>query len=215
MTHYQIAKEEFAFYGQEGVHLQNLLAILIGPQAEPAVTGQLAALGIKGLNRLSREELMMYACIDEDAAERILAALSMGILFSKFQREERVAIHSPRDAYKLLKDMAPLEQEHFEVLYLNTKNEVLARRNLFKGTIHSCFVHPREIFREAYKVGAASFICAHNHPSGDPSPSEADIWLTRRLLECGETLQISLKDHIIIGQGCFFSMKEKGYLSKI
>jgi DNA repair protein RadC len=211
MNHYQIAREALTLYGQEEAQLQNLLAVLIGPEAEPAVTGELAALGVDGLSQLSREELMNFPGICAEAAERILAALSFGFLFTKHKKKARYILRSPDDAYKYLEDMSFLQQEHFDVVYLNSINEVVGRRNIFKGTINACVVYPREVFKEAYKLGAAAIICAHNHPTGSPIPSREDIEVTKRLAEVGRILGIEMLDHIIIGHGCFTSLKEKGY----
>uniref|UniRef100_UPI000E341953 RadC family protein n=2 Tax=Aeribacillus TaxID=1055323 RepID=UPI000E341953 len=97
-------------------------------------------------------------------------------------------------------------------LYLNTKNQVLHKQTIFIGSLNTSIVHPREVFKEALKCSAASFICIHNHPSGDPSPSKEDIEVTRRLSECGKLIGIELLDHIIIGERKYVSLKEKGYL---
>ena len=108
-------------------------------------------------------------------------------------------------------EMSVLSQEHFVVLFLNTKNQVLHKKTIFIGSLNASIVHPREIFREAVKRSAASIICAHNHPSGVPTPSPEDIDVTTRLMEAGLIIGIDLIDHIIIGDHQFISMKEKGY----
>ncbi|WP_113387191.1 RadC family protein, partial [Bacillus pumilus] len=100
----------------------------------------------------------------------------------------------------------------FTCLYLNTKNQVLHKHTVFIGSLNSSIVHPREIFKEAFKRSAASFICVHNHPSGDPTPSREDIEVTQRLFECGKLIGIQLLDHLVIGDQKFVSLKEKGYL---
>ncbi len=100
----------------------------------------------------------------------------------------------------------------FTCLYLNTKNQVLHKHTVFIGSLNSSIVHPREIFKEAFKRSAASFICVHNHPSGDPTPSREDIEVTQRLFECGQLIGIQLLDHLVIGDQKFVSLKEKGYL---
>jgi DNA repair protein RadC len=105
-----------------------------------------------------------------------------------------------------------LSQEHFVCLYLNTKNQVLHKQTIFIGSLNASIVHPREVFREALKRSAASIICLHNHPSGDPAPSREDIEVTKRLVECGKMIGIDVLDHLIIGENKFVSLKEKGYL---
>ena len=108
--------------------------------------------------------------------------------------------------------MKHLTQEHFVVLFLDTKSFVVSKKTIFIGSLNKAIVHPREVFKEAIKRSSASVICAHNHPSGDPTPSEQDIGLTHRLYEAGELIGIKLLDHLIIGDDQFVSLKEKGYL---
>ncbi|OXS67536.1 DNA repair protein RadC [Lysinibacillus sp. KCTC 33748] len=97
------------------------------------------------------------------------------------------------------------------VLFLNVKNQIIHRKTIFIGSLNASIVHPREIYREAVKRSAASIICAHNHPSGVPTPSDEDIEVTRRILEAGYIIGIDLIDHLIIGDHQFISLKEKGY----
>ncbi|UOE58135.1 RadC family protein [Cytobacillus oceanisediminis] len=211
--HFQIAKEEFSLYGNEGTQLQNLLALLIGQSAEPAITGQLAALGINGITQLSKEELMEYPGIGEMSATRINAALALASLAIKRANDTRYIIRSPEDAAKYLDELKHLQQEHFVAVYLNTKNQVISKKTIFIGSLNSCIVHPREIFKEAYRLSSASVIVAHNHPSGNRNPSREDIEMTKRLAETGRVLGIELIDHIIIGDGSFTSLKESGYIN--
>lgn len=97
-------------------------------------------------------------------------------------------------------------------MYLNTKNQVLHRQTIFIGSLNASIVHPREVFKEAFRRSAASIICIHNHPSGDPAPSREDIEVTKRLVECGKIIGIDILDHLIIGDKKYVSLKEKGYL---
>ncbi|HED24894.1 MAG TPA: hypothetical protein ENN91_07195, partial [Firmicutes bacterium] len=103
-------------------------------------------------------------------------------------------------------------KEYFKILLLNTKNLIIAREEVSVGSLNASIVHPREVFAAPIRKSASSVIFFHNHPSGDPSPSEEDIALTRRLMEAGDILGIKVRDHIIIGDGCYFSFKEKGLL---
>ena len=129
-------------------------------------------------------------------------------------------LSDPRSVYQLMLPTASgLEVEKFWVLCLNRKNRLIKRCEVTSGTASSSLVHPREVFREAIRSGALSLIGAHNHPSGDPSPSSADIQVTRQLREAGKTVSIELLDHIIIGdehhdphQKGFYSFKEAGLL---
>ena len=97
------------------------------------------------------------------------------------------------------------KKEYFKVFYLNTKNEVTATEDASIGNLNSSIVHPREIFRNAVKKGAAAIIVVHNHPSGNPLPSQNDIDITKRLVEAGELIGIPVLDHLIIGDGSYIS----------
>jgi DNA repair protein RadC len=121
-------------------------------------------------------------------------------------------ITQPKDAYEYLKFMALQPEENLMVLCLNTKNRVIHSESVSKGSLNASIVHPREVFVSAIKVRAASVIVVHNHPSGNPEPSAEDISITSRLKECGKIIGIELLDHIIIGDGTFVSLKEKGVL---
>lgn len=105
-----------------------------------------------------------------------------------------------------------MQKEHFVCLFLNTKNHVIGQETLSMGSLNASIVHPREVFRAAIKCSSASIICAHNHPSGDPTPSPEDISLTARLLQAGEIIGIDVLDHLIIGDSSFVSLKEKGHM---
>ena len=127
--------------------------------------------------------------------------------------DDRYVIRSPEDAAAyLMTEMTALTQEHFVVLYLNVKNEVLHKKTVFIGSLNSSIVHPREVYKEAVKYSAASIICLHNHPSGRPDPSPEDIEVTKRLAEAGSVMGVELFDHVIIGDHRFISLKEKGYM---
>src|SRR5699024_5960782 len=130
-----------------------------------------------------------------------------------YKPEERYVIRSPEDgADYVMEELRNLNQEHFVALFLNTKNQIIHSQTIFIGSLNASIVHPREVFREAVKRSAASIIVAHNHPSGDPTPSQEDIHVTRRLVESGKMIGIEVLDHLVIGNRKFVSLKEKGYL---
>ncbi len=126
---------------------------------------------------------------------------------------DHIYIHSPQDIYmQVFREMYP-DRETFIALYLNTKNRVLKKEIVSFGSINQNIVHPREVYKDAVLLSAASVACAHNHPSGDPTPSREDLDLTERLYKAGEIIGISLLDHVIIGgEGQYYSMKERGNL---
>lgn len=111
-------------------------------------------------------------------------------------------------AQHLIQKTRDLEQEHFILLTLNTKNQIIRRRTLFIGTLNQSIAHPRDIFREAIRDNAAQIIIAHNHPSGDPTPSEADSVFTSRLTEICELIGIQMLDHLILGESTYYSYAE-------
>ena len=139
--------------------------------------------------------------------------MELGRRMNQYKPDERYIIRSPEDgADYVMEEMRSLNQEHFVVLFLNTKNQIIHRQTIFIGSLNASIVHPREVYREAVKRSAASIIVAHNHPSGDPTPSQEDIHVTRRLVESGKMIGIELLDHLVIGDRKFVSLKEKGYL---
>ena len=126
---------------------------------------------------------------------------------------QTLTISSPKDAYEMIKDqLQDLDREQFIIACLNTKNEPTNISVVSVGTLNKAIVHPREVFKTAILSNAASITAFHNHPSGETTPSQQDIQLTNRLYEAGELLSIKLLDHLIIGDGTFTSLKEKGYL---
>ncbi|MBS7427727.1 DNA repair protein RadC [Virgibacillus sp. 19R1-5] len=202
-------------------HVSNaeLLAIILGSGTREESVISLANRllmhfeGLKLLNDATIEELTAIKGIGTAKGVLILAAMELGKRMNGFQPEERYVIRSPEDgADYVMEELRSLNQEHFVALFLNTKNQIIHRQTIFIGSLNASIVHPREVYREAVKRSAASVIVAHNHPSGDPTPSQEDIYVTRRLVESGKMIGIELIDHLIIGNRNYVSLKEKGYL---
>lgn len=198
---------------------QELLAILLGSGSKEESVMTLAGRvlmhfeGLKLLHDATIEELTAIKGIGPAKGVQILAAIELGRRMSQYKPHEKYVIRSPDDgASFIMEELRMLKQENFVVLFLNTKNQVIHRQTIFVGSLNASIVHPREVFREAVKRAAASIIVAHNHPSGDPTPSQEDIQVTRRLVESGKMIGIELLDHLIIGDRKFVSLKEKGYL---
>jgi DNA repair protein RadC len=125
--------------------------------------------------------------------------------------DERPQITSPADAANLLMlEMGHLEQEHLRLLLLDTKNRVLASPTIYKGNVNTSVIRVSELFREAIRHNSVALIIAHNHPSGDPTPSPEDVRVTRQIFEAGKLLDVEVLDHLIIGQGRYVSLKERG-----
>lgn len=166
--------------------------------------------GLPGLARATVAELSAVNGIGDAKAVQIKAALEMGKRMVVSAPEERPRVSSPADAANLLmSEMMFLEQEHLRVILLNTRNEVLSTPTIYQGSLNTSVVRVGELFRSAVRTNAAALIVAHNHPSGDPSPSPEDIKVTRQLVKAGDLLDINVLDHIIIGRQRFVSLKER------
>lgn len=162
------------------------------------------------LAKTSLQELMSLDGIKEAKAIELQAAFELGrrIAFEEVKQLNR--IESPKDLVDYLTQLIGFEkQEHFIVLFLNQKNQVISSKILFVGTLTNASVHPREIFKEALRIGCAKIICAHNHPSGDPSESDADIQITESIVACGKIVSIPVLDHIIVSKNSFISFRQK------
>ncbi|KHF40942.1 RadC family protein [Halalkalibacter okhensis] len=212
-------RERLLQEGPQALTNQEILAIILrnGTRKESVlqVAQHLLAKfdGLMLLKDAAIEELCTVNGIGEAKAVELAAAIELGRRIHSMQPDERYVIRSPEDVSNyVMEDMRFLQQEHFDCLYLNTKNQVLLRKTIFIGSLNASIVHPREVFKEAFRRSAASIICMHNHPSGDPTPSREDIEVTKRLAESGKVLGIELLDHIIIGDRKFVSLKEQGYV---
>ena len=210
-------RERLARLGPQSLSSAELLAILlrVGVQGENAVQVGARLLqkfeGLAGLQRASYEDILRQHGVGEAKSAQIKAAVELGRRLAVESPEERPKINSPEDAANLVKyEMSALEQEHLRVLLLDTRNHVLAIKEIYRGSLKSSQVRVGEIFRAAIRRSAAALIVVHNHPSGDPTPSPDDIAVTRAIVEAGVLLDISVLDHLVIGQGKWVSLKERG-----
>ncbi len=170
----------------------------------------LQAYTVNELSKITVSELTSISGIGNAKALSILAAFE---LFKRGSIQTKKKMISPEDVNEYLKyDLHELKQEHFVGIYLDSKNNIISSKTLFIGTLSMSVVHPREIFNWAVRLSAASIIVAHNHPSGDPTPSPADVEVTKAIKTAGDTMSIALIDHIVIGKDGFISMKELGYV---
>lgn len=212
-------RERFIQFGPGSLSNQELIAILLRTGTKDESVLQLSNRllnhfeGLRLLKDATLNEITQIKGIGVAKAIQILAAVEIGRRISNLNYNERYVIRSPEDAANYcMNDMRFLAQEHFVCLYLNTKNQVIHKQTIFIGSLNASIVHPREVFKEALRRSAASLICLHNHPSGDPTPSREDIEVTKRLTESGKIIGIELLDHVIIGENKYVSLKEKGYL---
>lgn len=149
---------------------------------------------VKGISK-SKAEILVCA------VEMVKRGLNQGMGIAP-------SISCPEDGAHLVSDIKNQKKEYFVALFLNSRNQVLCRENVSIGSLNASLVHPREVFAPAIGSAAASVILAHNHPSGDPTPSREDIELTRRMVSAGEIMGIEVLDHLVIGRDRFLSMKE-------
>jgi DNA repair protein RadC len=167
--------------------------------------------GLEGLAKASFGELCGEHGLGEAKAAQVKAALELGRRLLSAQPQERASVHSPQDVANLLMaEMGLLEQEHLRLLLLNTKNQVLAVPEVYKGSVNSAQVRVGELLRDAVREGCPALIVVHNHPSGDPTPSDDDVEITRQLVEAGRLLGVDVLDHIVIGRQGFVSLRERG-----
>lgn len=213
-------RERLLKHGIEALSAQEILALILGrgiKDESVIVTAQklLSTFGnLKNIAAASMEELTKIKGIGPAKAAQIKAAFELSKrLEDSSDKDQKTTVKSPEDAIKSVKNqLKGKKKEHFLVLSLDTRNHLINTQTISIGSLDSSIVHPREVFKEAISSTAASVIFAHNHPSGDPTPSEDDIKLTKRLVEAGEILGIEVLDHIIICDKDYISMKSKNLL---
>ena len=201
--------------GAEKMEDRELLAILLGSGYKDHSALALADRlleehgGVMGISKASSEELMRVKGIGPGKACSLLAAFELADRRIS-PKGRKVVIRSSQDASHVLeKNLRGLKREHFQILLLNTKNHLLGIDTISIGSLNSSIVHPRELFASAIRRSAAAIILAHNHPSGDATPSKEDIEVTRRIRQGGQLLGIEVIDHIIIGEGSYYSFREE------
>lgn len=212
-------QERLFRYGAEVLTNSELLAIILRTGTRNCNVVELSSRilnklgGLNGLQISLPQELMNIKGIGKVKAAQLLAICEIFKRFKSYKSGDDYKISTPGDAALLvMEEMRSYNAEHLKVIMLNTKNVVIYVKDISIGSLNSSIVHPREVFCEAIRRSSASIIVCHNHPSGDPSPSNEDINITYRLKECSKLIGIDLIDHIIIGNGIYVSLKEKGIL---
>jgi len=196
-----------------------LIAILLNTGSHGTSAVELARLllrqtgSILALGKCSAAKLKAYPGMGPAKVARLLAACELGRRREQYQQVPRPLIQCASDAARLLfAKIRDVKHECIVVILLDTKHRVIGESLVSMGSLDQASVHPRDVFRPALENSAAAVIVAHNHPSGDPKPSQTDVQLTERLQEAAYLLGIRLLDHIIIGDGVFISLAEKGYI---
>lgn len=203
--------------GLENLSNEDLLAILLGSGTSSCSVKEVALKLLSKLQTLSSlqdesiESLSSLKGIGPVKALHLLACVELGKRVFMRSYQDHVRYTNPKDIYESIRYLfVGKKQECFYVLYFNQKQELLERKLLFMGTVNRSIVHPREVFREAYLLSASSFICVHNHPSGDVTPSYEDIRVTKALIEIGEMNGIPVLDHLIVSDDAYYSFREHG-----
>ena len=210
-------RERLEQLGAQALTTSELLAILLRTGTREEGVLQLAERlqqehrGLRGLAQADIAELSSIRGLGPAKAATIAAAFELGRRRSLEGDDERPLIGSPEDIVRLLQSQLELlPQEEFRLLVLDTRHRLLANRMLTRGSVSSAPVRVAEAFREAVRLNAAAIAVAHNHPSGDPSPSPDDVETTRALEEAGDLLGIRVLDHVVIGHGRWISMRQSG-----
>lgn len=213
-------REKLVRQGAVGLSNSELLAILIrtGTQEKSALRIAEELTAADGLYQNiacihSVAELSKVKGLGTAKAATILAALELGKRVAVAKSQEKIKIESPQSCADILLPRLRYERhEKFLVVLLDSKNRIIRIDQISEGSVNSAVVHPREVFAPALLYHAAAILVAHNHPSGDPKPSSEDKDLTQSLAETGKIMGIPLIDHLVIGDGIFFSFREQGYL---
>jgi len=209
-------RERLQKFGPEALSAQELLALVIGrgiPKKSVMNIAQqlLAKFGnVKAIGQATIEELSQIKGIGLAKAAQIKACFELGKREDLEPEVKDFDVKNPEGVVKAIRaSIKDKAKEHFKLILLNPRNKIIGISTISVGTLNASLVHPREVFKDAIKHSAASVVLAHNHPSGDPEPSEDDLTITKRLIEAGRILGIEVMDHIIIAKNEFFSFKEK------
>jgi len=217
LPEFERPRERLIKKGARALKKEELIAILLrsglkGKNALEVANDILLKYGDKKLLSASYEELRNMRGIGPTKAVQILAAIELGSRLFKEKSEKEIYINSAEDAIKELVHIKENKKENFIVLYLDARNKLIYKETVSIGSLNANLVHPREVFEPAVRHLAAQIVLAHNHPSGDPEPSEDDLVITKKLVESGKILGIEIFDHIIIVKDDFFSFKNKGII---
>ena len=217
-------RERLAREGADALSNAELIAILLrtglpGYSAIHIAQQLLAKFGtLDALARAPLEELLQVKGVGRDKAVTLKAAFTLARKMATEMRAESPLLDTPERIADLLREESrPQDVEQFRVVLLNTRRRLIGLETISQGTLDTLLVHPREVFKRAIAANASAVVLVHNHPSGDPTPSEADIKVTRDLIRAGQLLKIEVLDHVIIGrrtmerQKDYVSLRELGY----
>lgn len=208
-------RERLLKYGVENISNEDLLSIILRTGTKDLTVKELAVSiiseirEISELKNMSINKLTKIRGLGLAKSLEIISAIELGKRVYYEQCNNIQKIKSSIDVYNIMKPkFISIKKEHFYVIYLDTRSKIIEIKLLFVGTVNTCVIDIGEIFKHAYLLGASSFICVHNHPTGDVSPSKNDNINTVRLIKVGKIQNILLKDHVIIGNGKYYSYNE-------
>ena len=217
-------RERLIEHGPDALSSAELIAILVrtglrGTNAVEIGRQLVQRFGsLEALARASVDDLQVVKGIGRDKAVTLVAAFTLAGKIAKELQRESPVLDTPEAVVQLLREQNLVKNvETFQVLLLNTRRRLIRVATISDGTLDTILVHPREVFKTAIAANAAAVVLAHNHPSGDPTPSEADIKVTRDLVRAGQLLKIEVLDHVILGRATkdrakdYVSLRELGY----
>ena len=207
--------EKLKKYGVKNLTDEELIAIILRCGTKNMSVKDLAIKikkEFKNLSDLSYIELSKIKGMGEVKAITLLAAIELGIR-STYKEDKNIKLNRPENIYEFFKNkLIHLKQENLIAVFLDNKNKLIAYKTIFIGTINMSISHPREIFKEAIKNSCVYIVLVHNHPSGDPTPSVADLKFTNQVYKTGKIIGIPLLDHLIIGNNKYYSFYDNGDL---
>lgn len=214
-------RERLKKYGVNSLSNEELLAIILRTGTKNTSVKELSMNILKELDNLhdltnlSISSLTKIKGVGEVKAITLISTIELGRrIYLDNNDQDKILLNNVSAVYELFKNKyKDTYQEEFVVVYLDTKKKLITYKTLFKGTVNESIVHPREIFKEAFKLSASSIICIHNHPSGDPTPSQSDNTLTKYIFDTSKIMLIPLLDHLIIGSNSYYSYLEEGKLN--
>ncbi len=219
LPQFERPRERLLKLGPEALSAQEVLAIIMGRgvRGESVLSIAQRLLSqfhdFRGIAQASLEELIAITGIGIAKACQLKAALEMARRLESYPDTERATISTSEDVVKAVKaQLKGKKKEHFLAVLLNSRNQILRTAEISIGSLNATVVHPREVFKEALAANAAAVIFVHNHPSGDPQPSDDDIKLTKRLVEAGRIMGVEVLDHVIVSDRGSASMKSKGLM---
>lgn len=211
-------RERLILFGSDKLSNEELLAIILDTGTKEKSAKDLAILILSNISHISElkdmnyQKLVSIKGIGPSKATKILSLIELSKrINNKIDTLVNVKANSSKIIYEYFKNiLVDKKQEYFYCLYLDNKKNIIKNKLLYIGTINQTLIHPRDIFKEAYILSASAIVCIHNHPSGNPVPSNEDIMMTNNLKQVGEIMGIKVIDHIVIGKNNYYSFFENG-----